>query len=550
MTQNVSSALSPATNTTRLDERQLERGRDAPVATLERDAPINSYGVKQTVSRYKGTAIVERRGLAAVLNADVAVVALAAGVLTLHLATNGLYDFHRDSLYYLDSARHPSWGYVDYPPVTPAIARLSLWLFGPSVWGLRLWPSLAGALMVILAPLIARELGGGPAARLLAAIGAATSLVLLGANWLFQTVSFDQLAWLLCLWIFARLLRTGDGRLWLALGAAAGVGLETKYTIVALAVGLMAGTVLTPLRRHLETPWPWLGLGVALLIFVPNLAWQAASGWPSVQFTLNHKSAQALDFSPLRFLAEQLVLIGPLAIPIWLGGLWWLLRDTERRALWISAAFPFVVYLFVGKSYYVGPLHPFLIAAGACALVQWTATRRLWVRPAAGIALGLQALLLLPVALPILPEATMARSPLPSVRKDFADTVGWHELVSQVAAVYRGLPADERGRTVILTANYGEAGAINTYGRPVGLPAAVSGELSYYYWKPASLDGPVIAIGLDPGFLATLFGSCRQVGRLSNSYGLRNEEEGAPLSICRNPRLPLDSLWNRLKAFQ
>ena len=164
---------------------------------------------------------------------------IALAVLAVHLASNGLYGFQRDEMYYLDSARHLAWGFVDYPPLTPAIARLSLLLFGPtSVWGLRLWPSLAGAVLVVLSAQIAHELGGGRTTRILAAIGAATSPVLLGANWLFQTVTFDQLMWLICVWLAARLVRTGDHRLWLALGAAVGIGLETKYTIVALIAGL------------------------------------------------------------------------------------------------------------------------------------------------------------------------------------------------------------------------------------------------------------------------------------------------------------------------
>ncbi len=480
----------------------------------------------------------------------VAVAGLALAVLALHLATNGLYDFHRDSLYYMDSARHPAWGYVDYPPVTPMIARVSLWLFGASVWGLRLWPSIAGALMVVLAWLIASELGGGRTARLLAALGAATSPVLLGANWLFQTVTFDQVNWLVTFWLAARLLRTGDRRLWLALGLVAGVGLETKYTIVGLLAGVALGTLSTPLRRDLAMPWPWLGLGVALLIFLPNLAWQAANGWPSVEYTLNHKSAQSVDFSPITFLAEQLVLIGPLAIPVWIGGLYWLLAAPRRRMLGIAAAVPFVIYLFAGKSYYVGPLHPFLIAAGACAVEEWTLRRASRVRAATAIALLAQALVLLPIGIPLLPEAAMARSPLPGIRKDFADTVGWHDLVAQVSNIYRGLPEADRSRAVILTNNYGEAGAINTYGPPLGLPTAVSGELTYYYWRPPSMDGPVIAVGVDMSFLSTLFGSCDQVGSISNSYGLHNEEFGAPLAVCRQPKLPPDQLWRSLKEFQ
>lgn len=395
---------------------------------------------------------------------QISVVAMAAAVLVLHLATNARYDSHRDSLYYMDSARHPAWGYVDYPPVTPAIARLSLWLFGPSVWGLRLWPSLAGAVMVVLAALIARELGGGRTARILAAVGAATSLVLLGANWLFQTVTFDQLIWLTCLWLVARLLRTGDRRLWLALGLAVGVGLETKYTIVALVAGLGLGTVFTPLRRDLASPWPWIAVVIAVVIFLPNLAWQVANGWPSVEYTLNHKSTQSVDFSPLTFLSEQLALIGPLALPVWGAGMFWLWRDSGRRTLGIAAAFPVVLYLFAGKSYYVGPLHPFLIAAGACAIEAWTTTPARWLRPAAAVALVVQALVLLPLTLPLLPESTMATSQLASVRKDFADTIGWRDLVGQIARIYDAIPPSERRSVVIITDNYGEAGAINTYG--------------------------------------------------------------------------------------
>jgi len=475
---------------------------------------------------------------------------LAGAVLALHLATNAQYDFHRDSLYYMDSARHPAWGYVDYPPVTPMIARFSLWVFGVSVWGLRFWPSLAGALMVVLTALIARELGGGRPARLLAAVGAATSLVLLGANWLFQTVTFDQVVWLCAFWVAARIVRTNGVRLWLGLGLVLGIGLETKYTVIGLIAGLAVGTFLTPLRRQLATPWPWLGAGLCLLLFLPNLLWQAGNDWPSIQYTFNHKSAQSLDFSPLTFLTQQLALIGPLAIPLWLLGLYWLLATPATRALGIAALVPLVVFLFVGKSYYVGPLHPILIAAGSCALEQRTLSRRRWLRPAAAAALVLQAVVLLPLTLPVLPEAAMARSPLASIRTDFAATVGWHDYVAQVSEVYAALPPAEKGSAVILTNNYGEAGAVNTYGRALGLPTAVSGELSYYYWRPASLSGPVIAVNLDPALLASLFQTCTQMGTITNSYGLHNEEYGAPIFVCRSPRLPLDQLWPRLKAFR
>lgn len=472
----------------------------------------------------------------------------AVGVLSLHLATNGIYGFHRDELYYLDSARHLAWGFVDYPPVTPAIARLSLLIFGPSVWGLRLWPSIAGGAMVVLASLIARELGGGRAARILAAIAAAASPVLLGANWLFETVTFDQVCWLVCLWLTARLVRTGDHRLWLALGVGLGVGLETKYTIVALIAGLVVAVAVTPLRRHLRTPWPWVGLAIAGIIFLPNLVWQVEAGWPSVGYTFNHHAAQASDFAPLSYLLEQLALIGLLAIPLWLAGWYWLFSG-ERRALGIAVLVPFVIFLFAGKGYYIGPVHPFLLAAGACSLEAWTSRRRRLVFRSIAVALGVQSLVLLPIALPILPEAVMARSSLPSIRNDFADTVGWPDLVAEVATAYDRVPQTMRSGVVILTGNYGEAGAIDTFGPALGLPAAVSGELTYYYWGPAHMTGPVLTVGIDLGFLSSLFEGCSAVGTVSNAYDLHNQEFGDPIVLCARARMPLDELWPQLKDF-
>jgi hypothetical protein len=150
----------------------------------------------------------------------------------------------------------------------------------------------------------------------------------------------------------------------------------------------------------------------------------------------------------------------------------------------------------------------------------------------------------------MLPEAAMAQSPLAGVRKDFADTVGWHDLVAQVAQIYESLPASDRAGAVILTDNYGEAGAINTYGGAAGLPQAYSGELTYWYWKPRSMDGAVIAVGIDRSFLSTLFNECTDAGTITNSYGLHNEEFGKPLTVCRQPKLSFDATWSRLRAFQ
>jgi len=480
-----------------------------------------------------------------------ALAALGLAKLAVHLATDPLHGFHRDELYYLASGRHPALGYVDYPPLTPLLARAGLTLFGPSPAGLRLLTALAGAAMVVLAGLIARELGGGRFARLLAAGALLASPTLLGANWLFQTVTFDQLAWTVALLLVARLARTGEPRWWLAVGLALGVGLETKYTVLALGAGLLAGVLATPLRRQLLTPWPWLGALVALLVAAPNLAWQVANGWPSLEFIVHHPQDQASDFSPPVFLAEQLALVGPLAMPLWLAGWVRLLRRPEARPLGVTAAVAFLAFLLAGKSYYAGPLYPLLLAAGAVGLEVLTRRRAAWLRPAAVVAIALNGLLLLPLTLPLVPASQLHRYGLDTVRKDFADTVGWPELADQVAAAYAALPPGERTHATIVAANYGEAGAIDVYGPSRGLPAALCPQLTYYTWKPAHVeDGTVLVVGFRRDVVERYFADVRPVGRIAMPDGVENEEVGRPILVARQPRVPLDRAWPDLRRYE
>ncbi len=480
-----------------------------------------------------------------------ALAALGLAKLAVHLATNPILGFHRDELYYLASGRHPALGYVDYPPLTPLLARAGVALFGMSPAGLRVLAALAGAAMVVLAGLIARELGGGRFAQLLAAGAVLASPMLLGANWLFQTVTFDQLAWTVALLLVARLVRTGEPRWWLAVGAALGVGLETKYTVLALGAALVAGVLATPLRRHLLTPWPWLGALVALLLWAPNLAWQVAHGWPSLAFVVRHPQTQTSDFSPPVFLAQQLALVGPLALPLWLAGWYRLLRQPEARALGVTAAAAFLVFLVSGKSYYAGPLYPLLLAAGAVWLEAFTRRRSAWLRPAAIVALTLNAVVTLPLVIPLVPPAQLHRYHLDAIRKDFADTVGWPELADQVAAVYDALPPDERAHATILAGNYGEAGALDVYGPARGLPAPVSPHLTYAMWKPAHVDdATVVVVGLPRDVIERYFADVEPARTITMPYGLQNEELGRSILVARHPFVPLDQAWPDLQRYE
>jgi len=476
---------------------------------------------------------------------------LAAVKVAVHLATAGRYGWHRDELYYAAAGRHLAFGYPDFPPVTPLLARLSELVFGGSLAGFRVLPAVAGAAIVVLAGLLAGELGGGRAAQVLAGLAVLGSPMFLGANALMQTVTFDQLAWVVVLFLLTRLLRTGDPRWWPAVGAAVGVGLQTKFTMFTLALGIAVGVLATPVRRHLRTPWPWLAAGIALVVLAPNLVWQAVNGWPTVEF-LDHQTTEvAGEESPLSFAVDTLLLVGPLALPLCAGGLWVLFSHTRYRALgWTCLVPPVVMLATQAKAYYAGPLYPLLLAAGAVGVESLAASRgRPWLARAAAIAVVAGGLVAAPIALPVLPARQMVDVGLAEAREDWAEMLGWPELAATVAAAWGQLPPSQRARAGIVTGNYGQAGAIDRFGPDLGLPAATSGHNGYWFWAGDGQPGaPVVAVGIPVERLAGLCDGARQVATLGNPYGVANEERGRPVVVCPSTSVPLRH-WPHLRHF-
>jgi 4-amino-4-deoxy-L-arabinose transferase-like glycosyltransferase len=472
-----------------------------------------------------------------------ALLLLVAAKVGVTMAVADRYGWHRDELYYLASSRHPALGYVDYPPITPLLARLDQALFPGSLPALRLLTVLAGAAIIVAAALIARELGGNRLAQTLAGLAVLISPMFVGANILFQTVSFDQLVWAVACLLFVRLLRGADPREWLLLGLVFGIGLETKYTVIGLGIAVLVGLLSTRARWRLASPWPWLGFGIAILLLVPNLLWQAGHNWDSLAYTIQHRGATD---GPVAYVLQQLLLAGPQLLPIIVMGVWWLWHDERFRAAAVTIiAVELFFFLVGGKAYYPAPIYPLAYAAGAIWFVE--AVRKRWLRRLA-VALAVTiTLVLLPIGLPILPAKATADSGIWKARKDFADMYGWPELTRQVTTVYQQLPLADRASVMILASNYGEAGALDFYGH--GLPTVVSAHLTYYYWAPTHMTpSTVIVIGYSRQYLGAFFGDIQQAATITNTYGLRNEEFGKSIWICRSPLVPLDKAWPRLKA--
>ena len=476
---------------------------------------------------------------------------IAALQLAVHLATNGLYGLHTDELYYILSGRHPALGYVDYPPVTPLLAWLNVTIFGISPWTLRLFPALTGAAAVFLTGLCARELGGGRVASTCAAVVALLSPLLL-ATWLFQAVEFDLLLWVIAIYLVLRLLRTRDARLFVPLAADLGVGLETKTTVLALCAGIAIAVLAShELRPYLRTRHLWLGLLISLALWAPNIGWQIANGWPTLEYIHNHSADITSSGGAGAFVELFILALGPLLLPLWIAGLVMVFRDPRLRPFGIITAVAILLLLPVGKGYYPAPTIPPMLAAGCVAVARMVSqARRRWAMGLVVAGALLEVAVFSPIILPVIPAAAMHKDGIDKLNPDFANTVGWPQMTAQVAAVYDALPPTERANTAILTSIDGQAGAIDIYGGRYHLPRAISPHLNFWYWKPAHVTATtLVAVGYQPGDLAFLCRTVTHAATVTIPYSIVNLNQGAPILVCTNLRESVDAAWPALRNF-
>ena len=459
---------------------------------------------------------------------------LALITVLVHVLTNGQYGWHRDELATLDDARYLDWGYVAYPPIVPAVARLGLELFGASLVGIRLFADLAVAAAIVLTGLMARELGGSLRAQIAAALALAVAPVVILQGSVFMYVTLDYLWWVVAAYLLIRLLKTDDPRYWLGIGAAIGLGMMTKYTMGFFVVGIVAGALPPERAATCCSPWLWGGVALSLLILSPNLFWQAQHGFISLDFL---GSIHARDIAWGRtssFLPEQLIFSAhPFTIPLWVAGLAYSLRSRDGAR-----------YRAIGWTFLV--TFGLLLVARVGATTWRRPTRCSWPpvasfgrsgsagcpRPGGGSRAGPRSR----------PSPSAARSSCPSpcrsapvnssiwkatvaVHDLYVEEIGWPELVQTVAGVYNSLPAEERSRTGIMTGNYGEAGALNLYGKPLGLPEALGVTNSYWlrgYGDPA--PEKLIVVGFSWSYADRFFQGCSLAASVSNQYGVSNEE--------------------------
>ena len=493
---------------------------------------------------------------------------LVLATLAIHLLINGHYGFFRDELYFIVCGQRPDWGYVDQPPLIPLIAAGSYALFGKFLLGFRLVPALAMAATVALTAEFARLLGGGRFAQWLAGICFLGAGYFLADGTILTTDMLQALTWLGVSWCLVRLMQSGDERWWIAIGLIAGFSLWSKYLIAFYLVALAVGLIATPLRRSLARPWIYAGAGIALVMILPNVIWQWAHGWPFLEVGAAGAGGKNLALSPLDFFVQQLLFMGPASAPVWLAGLW-ATAVRPRHIAWRIFPVAYVVLFIVfvashGKPYYLSSIYPTLFAFGAVAMEVWLknlAARRVFLT-----AIAVSGALFAPIAVPVLPvnayigyaaalgmgpsTAALERAKLGPLPQQFADMFGWPEMAAKIAGVYNALPPEERAKAVFFGQNYGEAAAIDIFGRPLGLPPAISPHNNYYLWGPRGHDGSVmIVIGGNYQQMVGLFQSVEKVGVTDAPYAMPYET-GQPIYVLRGLKEPMAVLWPSLKRYR
>jgi dolichyl-phosphate-mannose-protein mannosyltransferase len=492
-------------------------------------------------------------------------IGLALLTAALHLWANGGYGYFRDELYFIVCGQRPDWGYVDQPPLVPLLAAFMHTLFPNSLTMLRLIPALAHAATVALTAETARKLGGGNWAQLLAGLAALLCGLLLAFGTIFFTDSLQAIAWLFCAYALISVIRDKDERWWLPIGLVVGLALITKYTIAFWIVALLLGLLLTSARGCLARPGPYTAAAIAALIVLPNLLWQWAHNWPFLELATAGVERKNIAHSPWIFMLIQIRDLNPVTAPIWLAGLaafaFWR-RLADLRAIAIAFVFLLIAMMALhAKSYYPSGAYPVLFAGGAVALEAWIASQRL--RTALTVVVVALGLPVIPFVVPVLPverfaayQAFVGITPdtgekmvLGRLPQPYADMFGWPELAALVGHAYQSLPPEERGDAVFFANNYGEAAAVDVFGKPWGLPPSISAHNNYYLWGPRGHSGNVVLrLGGQREELLKNYASVEAMGTTDNTWALPFET-GRTIWICRGRLRKLNDDWPKLKNY-
>jgi hypothetical protein len=507
------------------------------------------------------------RGSSLLSNSPTIPIILALLQLAVQTVFHGNYGYFRDELYYIACSKHLAFGYVDQPPLSISILWISRHLLGDSLYALRFLPSVAGACVVVLAALMARKLGGGKFAQGLAALSVVAAHGLIGHGELFTMNPFDVLFWALASYVVLHILADDKPKLWILFGLVVGLGLENKYSMGFMIIGLVVGLLLTRQRKHLATKWFWLGAAVAAVLFLPHVIWEIAYGFPSLEFMRNVTTMKNVHLGAVDFFLSQVRDMNVLNAPLWLGGIYLFVKHREGRYRPLAWLYPVVYIVMVvgsAKAYYLSAIYPILLAGGSVLFERFVHEKSLnWLKPVYASCLALLAVVGLPFCSPVLPvdafikyehllglmpraEERTGVGELPQI---YADQFGWREMVDTIATVYKKLTPEEQAQCVIYVRNYGEAGAIDFFGQKNGLPNALCAHNSYWFWGPGERTGNIAIIIGGNGNLEDNLADLRrryehvELAATTNAKYCMPYENGRMIFICKGMNTTFQTIW-------
>jgi len=488
---------------------------------------------------------------------------LAVLTLLVHFCLNSRYGYQRDELYFISCGERLAWGYVDIGPLSMWLGRLSREMLGESLFALRFFPALAGAGAVFMAGLLARRLGGGRYAQFLAALAMMVSPWFLGSANVLCLPAFEPLFWTTGAYLVVRIIQTGQSRLWVALGVVAGIGLLNKPSMLFWVGGLAVGMLLTPHRKYFLDKWLWCGVVAGLIIVSPYLYWQVTHGWPTVQFMRQLNEDIMSRISHIEFVAGQLLYMHPFNLPLSLVGLWFYFFAKNGKPYrlfgWLFLAVFAFLFVVKSKTYYFMPAYPMVFAAGGLVIEGYCirGNRRI-LRTALPVVMVVGGLITAPLALPILPlkdfdayvrfaTGGILRNTY-EVSNTFRDMMGWENQAAVVARVFHSLPEEDRKQCIVIAGNFGEAGAIDFFGKQYGLPPATSTHQNYFFWGPPEHYDIAVAFGPSREELDPVYADVQHVDTITCEETVEDEQH-IPVYVCRNPKVDVRKIWPTFREF-
>lgn len=515
-------------------------------------------------------------------SATAIVVCLMIANFILHMLTSRQYGLFFDEFYYYSMSEHPAFGYLDAPPVTGWLMALSRWLLGDSVQAMRVFPAVAGSFAMLFAALTARKMGGGRFAQTLTAAAVMFSPMFMTFSGMFTYDVFDQMLSAAVVFLSAKVLMgEATPRTWILFGFAAGMGLMVKITMGFLLVCLVAGILLTRARKYIANKWFWISAAIAAACFAPFVVWQAAHGFPIVEYLRAYKAARTVSPSALELLRYVFVAMNPASVLLWLGGL--ILLYTKGGRAFRPFAWAFLAYFMLAAVFSVkfyalaGVLLPLAAFGSVCLEKNYrnalkppekNKAKNIWALKAAYLTvLCLLGAAFIPLSIPMLSPAETAiynkevgyseavtwdTIPSTGISTYYAGRLGWGELAQSVADVYRSLPEDERKDCAICCSLYGEVGAMDYYNLGNGLPQAISPDLGCYYWGDNGFDGKcMIFLNMGSNYLWELESDFETVQIVTGSAGIPYSTlslADRSVYVCRGLKIPVDEFWKKLRS--